>query len=163
MKDGLGSFWEVASLNVWILKGIKRAKTAYFCRFWGVFRQNSQIYANFWNCKTKDFSLKILSLTPSFVGDAIAPAANNRYSVPYESSYPSQLCTILRISNAKSCIFFVVIHLWFFPNASRKGRLGRDWGVKLGRKSPVKGADHIGLSPILFAEIPWNNAYRRWK
>ena len=29
-------------------------------------------------------------LTPSFVGDAIAPAANNRYSVPYESSYPSQ-------------------------------------------------------------------------
>ena len=34
-------------------------------------------------------------LTPSFVGDAIAPAANNRYSVPYESSYPSQLCTVL--------------------------------------------------------------------
>ena len=30
------------------------------------------------------------ALTPSFVGDAIAPAANNRYSVPYESSYPSQ-------------------------------------------------------------------------
>ena len=29
-----------------------------------------------------------MPLTPSFVGDAIAPAANNRYSVPYESSYP---------------------------------------------------------------------------
>ena len=26
-----------------------------------------------------------LPLTPSFVADAIAPSANNRYSVPYES------------------------------------------------------------------------------
>ena len=31
-----------------------------------------------------------LPLTPSFVADAIAPAANNRYSVPYESSYLGQ-------------------------------------------------------------------------
>ena len=30
-----------------------------------------------------------MPLTPSFVADAIAPVANNRYSVPYESSYPS--------------------------------------------------------------------------
>ena len=98
-------------------------------------------------------------LTPSFVGDAIAPAANNRYSVPYESSYPSQLCTILRISNAKSCIFlllYICVSSQILPEKA-------DWGVNSGRKCPVKGADHIGLSPILFAEIPWNNAYRRWK
>ena len=37
-----------------------------------------------------DFPLPVLPLTPSFVADAIAPAANNRYSVPCESSYPSQ-------------------------------------------------------------------------
>ena len=36
------------------------------------------------------FEYTLRPLTPSFVGDAIAPAANNRYSVPYESSYPSQ-------------------------------------------------------------------------
>ena len=39
--------------------------------------------------KLPDFPFHILPLTPSFVADAIAPAANNRYSVPYESSYPS--------------------------------------------------------------------------
>ena len=30
MKDGLGSFWEVASWNVRILKGVKRAKNSLF-------------------------------------------------------------------------------------------------------------------------------------
>ena len=50
-------------------------------------------------------------LTPSFVADAIAPAANNRYSVPYESSYPSHrrymLCCIEDIYAKYSVLFFV--------------------------------------------------------
>ena len=38
MKDGLGSFWEVASLNVQILKGIKRAKNGLFLPILGRFQ-----------------------------------------------------------------------------------------------------------------------------
>ena len=44
------------------------------------------------------------TLTPSFVADAIAPAANNRYSVPYESSYPSQF---------ESCYQIMIVILFF--------------------------------------------------
>ena len=50
-------------------------------------------------------------MTPSFVADAIAPAANNRYSVPCESSYPSHrryiLCNIVDICTRYSALFFV--------------------------------------------------------
>ena len=60
--------------------------------------------------------------------------------------------------------YFGVIETEFYMVKGRNFVLkSNDWGVKLGRKSPVKGADHIGLSPILFAEIPWNSGYRRWK
>lgn len=38
MKDGLGSFWEVASLNVRILKGVKRAKNGLFLPILGRFQ-----------------------------------------------------------------------------------------------------------------------------
>ena len=73
------------------------------------------------------FQKVYLPLTPSFVGDAIAPAANNRYSVPYESSYPSQLCTVLRISNAKSCIFlllYICLSSQILPEKADWGEIG---------------------------------------
>ena len=55
---------------------------AYFCRFWGAFRQNSQIYVCFQSCKTEAFSLKILPLTPSFVGSNPAtPAKDTIYCI----------------------------------------------------------------------------------
>ena len=38
MKDGLGSFWEVASLNMRILKSTKRAKNGLFLPILGRFQ-----------------------------------------------------------------------------------------------------------------------------
>ena len=61
-----------------------------FNRFYLFSCQKQQFFDNFQAQKLSDFLSQILPLTPSFVADAIAPAANNRYSVPYESSYPSQ-------------------------------------------------------------------------
>ena len=41
MKDELGSFWEVASLNVRILKVVKRAKNGLFLPILGRFQAKS--------------------------------------------------------------------------------------------------------------------------
>ena len=74
------------------------------------------------------------TLTPSFDADVIAPAANNRYSVPYESSYPSHgryiLCNIVDVYTRYSALSFVrkllCKKLW-------GGLWGKLWG-KISRK-----------------------------
>ena len=70
-------------------------------------------------------------LTPSFVADAIAPAANNRYSVPYESSYPSQISALFSVFFAKKCLFLTFFR---FPVLLILSDRGANRGVNVGRK-----------------------------
>ena len=54
-------------------------------------------------------------LTPSFVADAIAPSANNRYSVPYESSYPSHGYHILYKDRASKYNIWFLFYKAYIP------------------------------------------------
>ena len=98
-------------------------------------RQNRLIFRVF-RLISAIFGVFRVPLTPSFVADAIAPSANNRYSVPYESSYPSQLYHILYKECASKYNIWFLFYLRLF---SPFGLWGELWGNCGGKRRSFIG------------------------
>ena len=121
--------WEVfGKLRVWTCgfwKALKERKTAYFCWFWGVFRQNSANSCLFSEPRNRRFFLK------NSISDSVIRWFESSYPSQIESCYRKMITTLLFYTD-----YVITWCVFCSKNSLKKGDLGPIWD-QFGTKSPA--------------------------